>query len=604
MATWETSQPPPVLSVSLLLHVDPTDLYNSLDDFLKAFGPYEDPVEMFSESLTLAAHVFGAMKDGDRLDTAWHAQIEAALKGESSFNEATQSLFAIHAVRLAKTEPTMFENGFRIALQERCAQFSLHPFVVPMLSTAVLNGDTLRERHDILGWTSSFKLLGKHFEIEAWETVFPESLVPLPDPNQVVITVKRGRTSLNVTQDAKDAMMAAINGMATKPTIYFNCMQVMHAVTKSLQVDFVEYSVLDKEKLEAFDWDDAVPGEPDTYPTAPQPPKQDYDRVRGVHAICKAEKDAEAQKLGLPHGGCGSYNMARQRWKTWRDLHAIYGSMYPNETKQMICDRVKISHKMAKSMNEIEAKIVEDMTKFIQARKRLQKKQQLQDELTAKANEEEEARRQAAALQQEVQQKAQEKEQLEAQPVETFESAGQRHTRVSQRAAKDRAINQTEEERAAAERELANATAVARARAEETKRLAEAKRKVEQEESKLKVKRTRRNDVAHLNVIMTPRQKGAKNVDWKPPILNNRTWEDPGKKWETEAIKKLSLLKAFRVQLSDAGLVPQDMSFPKVMEIMDMSGDNSTFKDRVFFYLLYLILCQHRLVVFSWVSHK
>jgi hypothetical protein len=62
--------------------------------------------------------------------------------------------------------------------------------------------------------------------------------------------------------------------------------------------------------------------------------------------------------------------------------------------------------------------------------------------------------------------------------------------------------------------------------------------------------------------------------------------------------KKLALLTAFRGSLKDSGLGGPPITFPTAMELLNLSGENSNYQERVFAHFLFLMISQHRNILY------
>ena len=145
-----------------------------------------------------------------------------------------------------------------------------------------------------------------------------------------------------------------------------NCKQVAIAVTQILGKELLSYTMSQsKEILMAFKWESVEAFEKDSYPEAPQPDKYDFQKVKAVHKLVKAEKDEDAKKCGMPHAGVPSHCTYLQRWKQWRDFHALYYHMHPDYTTQMVHDLVMGRLKLCKLLKDIETNMAKDVSKHL-----------------------------------------------------------------------------------------------------------------------------------------------------------------------------------------------------------------------------------------------
>ena len=329
----------------------------------------------------------------------------AVLQGESQLPAPLRERITRHALALAMTSPEVFGPSFKLNTLARRGQFSLTP---------IAELEHAHERYDIVQWIACYKLLGKAFDLEGWEPFWARSLVAGAAPKDVVVQVSLGnQESMDVTKEAKEAMDQAIIMLQSKPAPLYHAQQAGKAAALILDKDEFEYIMPQSdEDLEAFDWDKVEKGELYTYPVGPPPPQVDFAKVRAVFNLSKLERDEIARAMGLPHSGGPCYESFLTKWKLWRDLHALFRTMYPNEDKSTSNARVMGSMKYCNSVAAIGNKVDEEITKFLGARNRAKQKVQLAEQLAVREAEEKAAAEKAKQLEAQKVQKEKEREQV------------------------------------------------------------------------------------------------------------------------------------------------------------------------------------------------
>lgn len=214
------------------------------------------------------------------------------------------------------------------------------------------------------------------------------SLLQAPADDAQVIRVdykEEGKASLYVTQKAKISMSYSMDAMANQPTIFYKMDYVMQAVADACDKDKLEMSFPQTpELLGDFNWDTVLIGRTETHFSGTTPEKEICKQVRAVHKAVKDEKDEEARARGLPKSGVQAWTTYAQRWREWRDLCAVYRSMYPDETKQMVCDQIKSQCKMLTSIDKIYTDAVAiEVKKHIDKMKRDDRKRIASEKLQA-----------------------------------------------------------------------------------------------------------------------------------------------------------------------------------------------------------------------------
>jgi hypothetical protein len=467
------------LSVRFSSHLGPTDLFKHLVDqpeWNSSIDPFSDPAEMIAASRDLAATILDRGTDNLDLMEVISEVFAAALGGSSNLPDAIVKRIVKHALALAQTSPEIFSSSFTLnQLARRCE------FTIPEKS----GEGHAHERYDILQWIVCFNLLGKGFDLEGWEPFVARYIGEIPDPSESVIRVSlcHGEV-MDVTQGAKEAMDTALTYMSKSPPPFFSCKQAVLAVVEILGKELLPYTMpQSREELEAFNWDDVRSGDRSTYPEAPQPDAADFSVVKAVHKLSKEAKDKSARAIGMPHAGVPHYITYLQKWKRWRDIHAVYRTLYPKESIQMITDRVTFDLKNCKSDAAMMLAVDEVISKFFGNRKRAQKKEQLAREVAAKEAEAKEAEKKAKALEAEKARQEKEKEdaaqnEIAARPVLT------RNLAKAKAAEKSEAIKKMEADILATEQKIQEADEEAARKLAARQRLRAEKRKLEEEEAK------------------------------------------------------------------------------------------------------------------------
>jgi hypothetical protein len=589
------------LTVSFSSHYGPTDLFNALmnkPEFSSSVDAYskDSTEDVFLISRDLALKSLSIRTPTADLMQATHEVFASVLQGDSQLPAPLREQITRHALALAKTSPDVFGENFKLHELARRGEFSLP--------------DSDEEGHehehfDILQWLVCFKLLGKAFDLEGWEPVFAKSIVQSPDPKSVVIRVSLGhQRTMDVTHEAKAAMDTALNYMAGRPPALYHCLQAVIAVTLILGKALLSYIMPQPNQLlEEFNWDKVVVGDSTTYPEAPTPSKSDFEVIKAVHKLSKAQKDNEARRNGVPRSGVPGYESYLQKWKICRDIHAIYRTMYPKDTIVTTHDRVLASLKYCNSVEKMMQAVEEDIKKFLAARKVARKKAQLAlDEAARLAD--------AKAAEEIAQQLGEEKARKEAekQQVVQNQAAGPRRSSRVSTATKTSAVlgkKQSKEvqrkdaEIAEVEKRLEEAAAEALVIQTERERIVKERQKFEAKEAREKRlrKKTKRNDTSRLDLDLTPRKKAKTAPNWDPPkLLKPGVYLPPGEDWKESSTKKLHLLSALKNQLTVNGMLDKPMTLATVMEFLGADGEATTFQERVFLYLMCLLLAQTRYV--------
>jgi hypothetical protein len=158
------------------------------------------------------------------------------------------------------------------------------------------------------------------------------------NPDEVVMIVKYGSETLDVTRRAKNSMKTAIKVNANQPTIYLRC----HHSVKAVVVEILGYNMLQytmpqtATNIAAFNWSNVIPGQKETYLKGESPTPDKFAKVQGVHSQVKKEKGEEARAMHMPKSGVQSYTTYKQRWQFWRDIFALYRHMNPTMPLQTV----------------------------------------------------------------------------------------------------------------------------------------------------------------------------------------------------------------------------------------------------------------------------
>jgi hypothetical protein len=569
-----------------------------------ATEPFHDTLQLFQSSHDLAPIGLQKAAAGANLVNAWEIAIKthcnafsACLESGAEFPEATAKVVT-HALRLAKTSPQMFGFCFQLQQSTRSAVLSFEPY--PPSEDLAMDPNMAQERHDIVQWIASFNLLGKAFSLDEWESVYASSLIEPPMPELTAAKIHYGEEVIDVNQRAMEAMRDSFRALENKPTPYFKQKYVMTAVVQILGKNLLEYMMpQSQDQLKDFDWNQVVPEGPQTYPQPVQPDPADFAKVKAIHRLVQEEQTEKAKAIGLPSGGIQSYSTYLQRWQQGREIHAIYRAMNPEYSLQMVADLVAAQLKLCKSLAKQYDVIKDDIFAHIQklknANRKREKLQQVEQDLARAQAQEEAARQRALKLQDDEARLLEEKQQIEETPAEEM---GARMTRYRRQPDNDRRKKLALE---AKERETVKVVqareAAEKLAADKSKEKAQLQKERQQAESldQPARKRTKRNSVERLTVKLTPREIFVNDGDdWLPPTRDGTVYSEPGRKWTDDAIYKLSLLTQLRLHL--VGLLGHPLNLTNLMAFIDPDDIEVGFEDKVFIYLMALILRQKRSV--------
>ena len=423
-------------------------------------------------------------------------------------------------------------------------------------------------------------------------------LLEPPDPDEGAIEIKYGDESFTVTRKAKQSMTFAVEANSNPPTVLYRCLHAIQAVVAILGADILEYSMPQTQgELDAFDWNEVIPGRKETYPPSIDPLDSDFAKVKSVYTIVKDEKDTEARSKGLPKSGAQSYMTYKQRWRQWREICAVYRAMNPTMELQTVYDLIMGRLKLLKSLDAIFEAITEDLRKHVNKLKRAAKKTSEDKAFIEKMKK---AKEEAEEAKEEAKEAAEREKAIQDQRTALLnaESIPGATTRDQTRSKRKFELKKVDKEQTAAQKVAAVAKAAAQESQKQVVELAKKHREAEEdataataEDTKRKLKR---NDTARLDLELTPRQKCNMEGDgWKPPTridTQRIAYEEPGDDWKRDNTEKIHLLLACERALTSEEML-QPMTFLKVMEFMGADdGRNYDFNTRIFIFLCALIL--------------
>jgi hypothetical protein len=615
MSAWDRLVVPDSITVQFIEHCGPTDCYDELKVKHPHAFPYIGELTPFTKSRNLSSLALLGNTLTDGLE-AWTSVLKACIDSTTDLPQPTSEQLIEHALRLAQTPPDCFEGGnFQPRPDNQDAVFRFHPIAIDHMDI-----QHPHQRHDILLWIASFRLLGKAFNSESWKVPLNmEILVNEPSDTEIVLQVQHGSDTVPVTRKALNSLKNALDVNANKLSPFFQYKFAIIAVTDILGVDLLEYSMPQAQAdFDQYNWDRAEIGRFDTYPKAPQPDQKHFDIVSQIYKQLKDQKEAEVAAAGFSgRSAFQSYITYKQKWKLWRDLMAVYRHMQPDAPLADVEATARFRLKLCGSRGEIEFKVQEDVGKFLKKRRtRINKEaahaqaqaavQQANNEAEQAHNAAQEAREQQERLQADADRLAAQR----AQQVLENQRIRDREVRVSRRAAQAQEQKKVEEARKLA----IQAAAKQKQKEQETKQKEQEAKEREaslqqqeldesSEEEVITNKRKRQSaksaQAACLNdmSLLTPRGKAAKFGDaWFPPQLSATAhgYDKPGPKWAAESLKKLNLLKALHLRLKTRGEIGQTMSFVTLMEFLGDGDGGFSYGDRVFMYLVALMLKKKR----------
>lgn len=581
-------------------------------------GGFDDRKEFFNYCHQFYNQYLAEQGEKGDIPSTWKDLFAAALQNhehELLTTDEMKSKVIQMIIKLTRTSPTIFANDFFLQ-QGTCGSFCMQE----------LDGIP---RHDMLSWIVAYKLLGKHFELDEWS--FPQEEEEAPvwdkatrvtnsnpelDPNEVVmkITMAKGGT-LKVKRSAKEAVSRSLESMKSQPTLFYKRRYSVFAVSQVLGVEFLEYAIPDLDTLDPLDWT-INPERPRTWPKQASLDRLQWSKFRIVHEEILKEKDAEARADGLPKSGVQSCETYRQRFQEWRFMAGLYRRLFPRYTKQAVLDRMEASLKFCNGADAITEKHGVDI---LQAKRENKAHEKQREQLDAQKKKVEEDLKTAAAAEanalKEALEAEQEKHALEQQAENMAAIAtqtNQRETRKQEKkrkleeAAKKEALQkQTEEQEAKRQRLLAESFT----RRQEAELLRKEQEKWQRQEvsplpqhyappPKKRGRRAKKNDITLLEILNTPRDVMQQDGEtWKPPMKVNskkkNKYSAPGDDWEASSTFIIKLMARLCECLKADGILPEPMKFHTFMTAIgvdEATGSRVGFEDRVFMYLLALVL--------------
>ena len=261
--------------------------------------------------------------------------------------------------------------------------------------------------------------------------------------------------------------------------------------------------------------------------------------------------------------------------------------------------------KHCKSQDAINEVVQEEVAKFIQRRKREEKKQdveivRIEKELETAVELAKEAEEKAEELLQQKETLAKEVKAID-EDTELKDFAG---TRAQKERRKQEALKAKQDEEAAIATQLA--IAVEESKAKQRVKLAAEKKKaevvvVEEEDNMESAKKKSRTCMYGLDNLATPRTLAVDHPECKPPTRVGRSviYEAPGHSWKSKATKTLMMFELLRTALVEQGLVSQALTFSTLVQFIAPNDDDMDFNGKVFTYLLAVILIRTRYVPYQ-----
>ena len=585
---------------------------------------FDDRKEFFNQANEFYnRHLVQQGEKGD-IPSTWKDLFAAALQdhGHEVLTDENIPTIIRLIIRLSRTPPTIFQGNFYF--QETFGSFCMQE----------LDG---KPRHDMLSWIAAYELLGKNFELDEWPStqgstgVEEEAVVweeatkvtysdPVLDPNEVImeIIMEKGDT-LKVKRSAKEAVVRSLECMKSQPTLFYKRRYSVFAVSQVLGEEFLEYAIPDITTLEPLDWTEINPERPVTWPKQAVLDRVQWSKFRIVHKEIVKEKDAEARADGLPKSGVQSCETYRQRFQEWRFMAGLYRRLFPRYTKQAVLDRMEASLKFCNGADTITGKIGVDV---LQAQREIKAYDKQMERLDAQKKKVEEDLKTAAAAEanalKEAEDAQREKQALEHQaqsmaaaaPAERDATRRETREQIKKRkqeeaANKEALEKRTEEQEAKRQRLLATSDAH-RQKAEllrkEQEKWQQAQAPPPQDFAPLPTRggrRVKKNDITLLETLNTPRDVMHQDgEEWKPPMKasskkNNNKYSEPGIDWEENSTSKIKLMARLCECLKADGILYEPMKFHTFMTaigIDQVTGPRVGFEDRVFIYLLALVL--------------
>ena len=610
------------LEIDLEKHSKPTCLFilNAEADGLPAPPPFTDITQIWRAAFAIRvehgpviASFLERHQTVDLLDAA-EALFESILQPEkwNQDNATGKDSPRYIVLQLARTPPNIFGSSF---------QNSQDPSAKAVLKLDIYEGSeelpcVRRRRYDMVFWVAAYNVLGN-----AWSYLSARPVGVDVDPNQVVLEIYDGNgQTMTVSHETKAAMATAIESNLNPPKIFVRCRDVIKAVAKVLQVNYLEYSMpFSEEEMNSFDWKAVEPGNKDTYPTAREPTSNEFALVRTVHEAVRKEKEAQRDHTGSIQG----YGTYKLRWKQWRDILAVYRFMNPTEdlllVEAIVMGELKLCTSIKIIDNVTKTAVAKHLTKLVNQQQKKARLERLEQSKAVAAQEMAVAKA-AAALAAEQQTRLERErseiaEQLErskaaaalqamAAPtaaaeaqqaqIETEQSESAKHLEAVQLQA---SLEKKQQQENAAKRREADAVKLAAEKEKEQAELTKEQEKVSAEESKEpERKRSKRYDVVCLTEQLTPRARAESDDSWKPPmrtlVRGRNVWEPPGSTWEADSSQKLSHLYTLHKALKDKNFLQSTMTLYLVMDCIGPEANKLDFQQKVFLYLIALLLQQ------------
>ena len=601
------------------------ELFNGPDKLIH----YTDSKTLFNEANDYADSIIWKCKgaEGDLRGT-WTGLFKAALmaEGHEELNTGNIPNVIKMIIRLSRTPPTIF--GDDMLMNETSGMFCMHE----------LRG---KPRHDILAWIATYELVGKNFHLDVWA---PQQLTEEPppeledpeepweepanishtsevlDPAQVVmeITMQKGGT-IKVSRAAKEAVGRSMEAMKSQPTLFYRRRYAVFAVSQVLEKEFMEYAIPNLVDLKPLVWVDINPERPNTWPKPNNLVKAEWAKFRVVHAEILKEKNAEAKADGLPKSGVQSCETYRQRFQEWRFMAAFYRRLYPRYTKQSVYDKMMGSLKFCNGADSIEEKITQDILEALKEAKTYQKqldrtrqeRARIEAELAEAAEAEASTRAEAEAAEKEKQALEEKAKNISvaADPQSTTRRQKKR-SQEEQAAEKERLEEKKQEQENKRQRLL-----------HESKKQQQKTAQLQQEKQKWKAlpevvpmlctkkaRKVKKNDIGSLEKINTPRDNMHQDgLQWKPPTFERESPNDkkkkytkPGAMWEKKSTGTMRLLGRLHDCLKMDEVISMPLKFHTLLSYLGVDDDdvkgNVSFNDRVFVYLIALVLNTYRYV--------
>ena len=424
-----------------------------------------------------------------------------------------------------------------------------------------------------------------------------EELVEKPDSNELVLRVKLGDKTLNISRKAKESMSSALDASRNQPTPYFKYRYVGMSVADCLGLSLVDMFFPETAaEIEAIDWNKVVPGDASTYPKAADPSPETFKLVRTVHEAVKAEKDAQAIANGQPKSDIQNYITYKQKWKIWRDLCTLFKAMNPSMTNETVLDLMAVELKCKKTweilLERLHELVKKHINKLVRETRKKAEQADIDRQLAEAAQREEQVKKDKEMAEQ-----AQEEALEEKRKAATDPDVPGARSRSQRKAARDARIRDANDRIEEVSKEVVDLSKEEDNLKRKINSLKSKKREINQrpEAEQPRTKKTKkRNDTTLLALEPTPRQKAERDDAYKPPTkVSSTQYDPPGKKWAEEKVNTWNLLKSLSGYLTEDGLIEPPLSFHMVMEFIGPANNGKlSFNERVFVYVVALTLHQ------------